>query len=173
LIDFVNFILFNQYLKVPHVVFAAMVDFSKAFNRINHNIIITILSEMGVTGWLLRIVIRFLSDRELVLRYKGGTLCRKGTRLGLFLFLILINGAGFGRLQKHTGQHITKPLSKRTPIQNIHMKFIDDMTLATAINLRSALVANPNQNPPRPLAYHDRTQHILPLHCLNCKNYAI
>ena len=50
LIDFVNFILFNHDLKVPHAVLAAMVDFSKAFNRINHNIIITILSEMGVPG---------------------------------------------------------------------------------------------------------------------------
>ena len=171
LIDFVNFILFNQDLQVPHAVLAAMVDFSKAFNRINHNTIITILSEMGVPGWLLRIVIGFLSDRELVLRYKGGTSGRKrlpgggpqGTRLGLFLFIILINAAGFGILQKHTGEHITKPLSKRTPIPNIHMKFVDDMTVATSINLKDALEPNPNPNPPRPLAFHDRTQHILPV----------
>ena len=75
---------------------------------------------MGVPGWLLQIVIGFLSDRELVLRYKGVTSGRKrlpgggpqGTRLGLFLFLILINAAGFGILQKHTGEHITKPLNK-------------------------------------------------------------
>ena len=126
---------------------------------------------MGVPGWLLQIVIGFLSDRELVLRYKGVTSGRKrlpgggpqGTRLGLFLFLILINAAGFGILQKHTGEHITKPLNKRTPIQNIHMKFVDDMTVATAINLKSVLAPNPNPNPTRPLAFHDRTQHILPV----------
>ena len=50
LIDFVNFILYNQDLTIPHAVVAMMVDFSKAFNRINHNIIITILSETGVPG---------------------------------------------------------------------------------------------------------------------------
>ena len=103
LIDFINFILFNQDLSVPHAVVAMMVDFSKAFNRINHNTVITILSEMGVPGWLLRIVIGFLTEREMVLRYKGGCSGKKplpgggpqGTRLGLFLFLILINAAGY------------------------------------------------------------------------------
>ena len=37
LIDFVNFILYNQDLKIPHAVLAVMIDFAKAFNRINHN----------------------------------------------------------------------------------------------------------------------------------------
>ena len=167
LIDFVNYILFNQDLRVPHAVLAAMVDFSKAFNRINHNTIITILSEMGVPGWLLRIVIGFLSDRELILRYKGGQSDRKnlpgggpqGTRLGLFLFLILINAAGCGHLQKNIGMEITKPLCKRRPIWDIHMKFVDDMTVATAINLKSNLVANPDLI--QPLYYHERTEHCL------------
>ena len=63
LINFVNFILYNQDLQVPHAVLAVMIDFSKAFKRINHNIVITILSEMGVPGWLLRIVMGFLSER--------------------------------------------------------------------------------------------------------------
>ena len=57
LIDFVNYILYNQDLNIPHAVLAVMIDFSKAFNRINHNTIIAILSRMGVPGWLLRIVI--------------------------------------------------------------------------------------------------------------------
>ena len=171
LVDFVNNILFNQDLRVPYAVLAAMVDFSKAFNRISHNVIITILSEMGVPGWLLRIVIGFLSNRELILRYKGGTSERKslpgggpqGTRLGLFLFLILINAAGFGHLQTHTGDLITKPLSKRRPIPNIHMKFVDDLTIATAINLKNFVAPNPNPDPPRPLNYHDRTLHVQPV----------
>ena len=57
LIEFVNFILYNQDQQVPLAVLAVMVDFSKAFNRINHTIVITILSKMGVPGWLLKIVI--------------------------------------------------------------------------------------------------------------------
>ena len=125
---------------------------------------------MGVPGWLLKIVIGFLSVRELILRYKGGTSNKKnlpgggpqGTRLGLFLFLILINAAGCGNIQKETGQIITKPLNKRKSVMNIHMKFVDDMTMGTAINLKSVLEPNPEPNPPRPLAYHDRTLHLLP-----------
>ena len=67
-----NFVLYNEDLKTPHTVIAALIDFSKAFNKINHNIIIARLSEMGVPGWLLKIVMGFLEERELILRYKGG-----------------------------------------------------------------------------------------------------
>ena len=144
LIDFVNYILYNQDLNIPHAVLAVMIDFSKAFNRINHNTIIAILSRMGVPGWLLRIVIGFLTDRELIVRYKGRTSDRKllpgggpqGTRLGLFLFLILINAAGYEQMADILGQHITKKKNKRTKIPNSHLKFVDDMTLAEALNLR-------------------------------------
>ena len=170
LIDFVNFILYNQDLKIPHAVIAVMIDFAKAFNRINHNIIITILSDMGVPGWLLNIVIGFLMERELVVRYKGRSSRRRsmpgggpqGTRLGLFLFLILINAACSGLLEKHIGNHITQHMSKRKPLENIHLKYIDDLSMAQAINLKECLITNPEPNPPRPLSYHDRTNHLLP-----------
>ena len=90
-----------------------MIDFSKAFNIINHNTIITILSDMGVPGWLLRVVMGFLTYRKLILRYKGGSSSKKSlpggapqeTRLGLFLFLILINDAGYQyQYHKNMGQ---------------------------------------------------------------------
>ena len=170
LIDFVNFILYNQDLKIPHAVLAVMIDFAKAFNRINHNIIITILSDMGVPGWLLRIVIGFLTERELIVRYKGGCSSRRalpgggpqGTRLGLFLFLILINAAGYSQLEKHMGKVITGKLNKRSPVPHIHMKYVDDLSLAQSLNLKECLITNPDPNPPRPLAYHDRTNHLLP-----------
>ena len=170
LIDFVNFILFNQDLKIPHAVLAVMIDFSKAFNRINHNIIVTILSEMGVPGWLLNIVIGFLTERELLVRFKGKQSNRKampgggpqGTRLGLFIFLILINAAGHQNLEKHLGLKMTVGLNKRTPMQHTHLKYVDDLSLAQSINLREHLITNPDPNPARPLAYHDRTHHLLP-----------
>ena len=34
LIDFVNFVLYNQDLNVPHMVLAGMIDFSNSFNRL-------------------------------------------------------------------------------------------------------------------------------------------
>ena len=130
--------------------------------------IITILSEMGVPGWPLKIVIGFLSNRDMILRYKGGCSTRKplpgggpqGTRLGLFLFLILIKAAGFQHLEKHLGQKMATKLCKRKPIESIHMKYVDDMSLAQAINLPDGLIPNPN--PPRPFEHHDQTNHLLP-----------
>ena len=83
LIELVNFVLFNQDLKMPHTVLAAFIDFSKAFNHINHNLIITILSEMGVPGWLLKIVMGFLTERELIVRYKGGCSSKNPCQGGL------------------------------------------------------------------------------------------
>ena len=60
LIDFINFVSCNQDVKEIQAVLAVAVDFSKAFNRQNHSILIEILSELGVPGWLLKIVIGFL-----------------------------------------------------------------------------------------------------------------
>ena len=170
LIDLVNFVLYNQDLKSPHAVITALIDFSKAFNRINHNLIITTLSEMGVPGWLLKVVMGFLKERELVLKYKGYCSSKKalpggspqGTRLGLFLFLILINAAGYKYLEKYTGVQITQNINKRKPIRNIHMKYIDDMSLAEAVNLKESLVENKDHNPQRPFTFHERTNHRLP-----------
>ena len=48
LIELINFILFNQDSKDPTAVLACLVDFSKAFNRQDHSILITKLSDKGV-----------------------------------------------------------------------------------------------------------------------------
>ena len=73
LIDFINFVLYNQDIKNIHAVLAVAVDFSKAFNNQNHNIIVALLSDMGVPGWLLSVVVGFLTDREIIVNYKGET----------------------------------------------------------------------------------------------------
>ena len=170
LIDFINFISYNQDIKHIHAVLAVAVDFSKAFNRQNHNILVELLSNLGVPGWLLQIVIGFLQNREMEVSFKGEHSsrrrlpggCPQGTVLGMFLFLILINAAGFKDNQRNTGKLITSHPNKRKPTKQIHMKFIDDMTAAVSIDIKNNLVRNPDPNPARPLQYHDRTQHILP-----------
>ena len=53
--NLVNSKRYNQDLKVPHTVIAAFIDYMFAFNRVHHNIVITILSEMGTPCWLLRL----------------------------------------------------------------------------------------------------------------------
>ena len=50
LIDLITFILYNQDLPESRAVLATMIDFSKAFNRQNHLILVTKLSDMGVPG---------------------------------------------------------------------------------------------------------------------------
>ena len=87
----------------------------------------------------------------------------QGTILGMFLFLILINAAGFRDNLTNAGKFITKPFNRRGPIPKIHMKYIDDMTIAEALDLKKCLTADPNPDPPRPLQYHQRTGHVLPV----------
>ena len=67
MIDLVNFVLYNQ------ATLAILYNFSKAFNRVNHNIVISILSDLGTPGWLLKIVMAFLENRRLILNHKGCT----------------------------------------------------------------------------------------------------
>ena len=55
---------------------------------------------------------------------------------------------------------MTQGLSKRTPISHFHMKYVDDMSLMTSIDLKQSLENNPNLV--RPTNFHDRTGHILP-----------
>ena len=115
MIELINFILYNQDYDLPIAVLACAVDFSKAFNRQNHNIIVTKLSDLGVPGWLLNLVMGFLSNRSMVVRYGGETTTRKplpgggpqGTLLGLLLFLILINYCGLKNQENNIGEIIT------------------------------------------------------------------
>ena len=80
----------------------------------------------------------------------------------MFLFLILIIAAGYKHWKKNTDLHITQNLHKRKPIKNIHLKYIDDLSLAEALNLKESLVGNLDLNPPRPFTFHKSTNQILP-----------
>ena len=170
LIDIVNFVLFNQDLRNPQATLAILYDFSKAFNRQDHNTLITILSDMGTPGWLLKLVMAFLTDRKIVLKYKGCTSETEslpgggpqGTKLGLYLFLILINSAGFksNKICKNIGKVITNP--KRKKISQTQEKYIDDMTQCVAIDLKRDTILDPNPTKDLPKQYHERTGHVLP-----------
>ena len=167
MIELIHFILYNQDYNLPIAVLACTVDFSKAFNRQNHNLLITKLSDMGVPGWLLNIVMGFLSDRVMVLRYKGETSDQKalpgggpqGTLLGLLLFLILINSCGFSDQKNNVGDTITNKKKTFKPT-TLHTKFVDDMTIAESFNVKETLVPNPIR--PQPDSYHARLGQKLP-----------
>ena len=73
LIDLINFVLYNQDLPNPQATLAIMYDFEKSFIRQDHNTLITILSDLGTPGWLLKLVMAFLEDRRMILKFKGCT----------------------------------------------------------------------------------------------------
>ena len=71
IIELINFIVAAQENTDQTAILACLVDFSKAFNRQDHTVLITKLSQMEVPGWLLRIIISFLKDRKMVVRFNG------------------------------------------------------------------------------------------------------
>ena len=54
-------------LKDPHAVVMAMVDLSKAFNRVSHQMVIQDLYNMHVPPWLLLIPVSYLTGRTMIL----------------------------------------------------------------------------------------------------------
>ena len=170
MIKFINFILSCQDNDDQTAILAVMVDFSKAFNRQDHNLPITKLSDRGVSDWLLRVVAAFLSNRKMVVRYKSKNSSIKslpgggpqGTLLGLLLFIVLINDVGFKGQMNNTGELITSKRNMKVA-NEIHLKYIDDLTMAEAINLPKKLESIPADVRPRPDMFHARTGHVLPL----------
>ena len=160
----------NQDSTDQTAILACMVDFRKAFNRLDHNLLVTKLSDTGVPGWLLKVVMAFLSNRKMVLRYKGELSSLKdlpgggpqGTLLGLLLFLVYINGTGFENQINNTGELLTSKRNMKIA-NTIHLKYVDDLTLAETINLSEKLVVNPTSSRPQPDMYHARTGHSLPI----------
>ena len=68
LITLYNFILSHtDSSSIPRAVMVALIDFSKAFNRINHAKVIVRLSDWGVPGWLIRTLISYLTGRSMIL----------------------------------------------------------------------------------------------------------
>ena len=139
LVELVNFILTSQNQDSPQAALLAMTDFSKAYNRQNHNIFVTKLSDMGVPGWLLNLVMGYLSEREMLIQCKGGL-------LEVLLFMVLVNDCG---------------LSDSTPNENqLSLKYVDDSSVIESIDLKTQLAHN--QNRQKPDNFRSRTGHISP-----------
>ena len=167
LIDFISYILYNQDLPESEAVLASMVDYQKAFNRQDHATTVTILGDMGVPGWLLNIVIGFLTERELEVTYKGAKSGSKrmpgggpqGTVLGMLLFIVLINSVGFAESDRTMGTRVTKSAQARKIIKNMHLKYVDDLTIAESLKLKDVLSVENDLE--RPLRYHERFEQTL------------
>ena len=149
--------------RQPHAVLAACVDLSKAFNRVDHSLVIQDLYDMHTPSWLLNIIVSYLSNRSMFLEYDGHQSSRKmlpgggpqGAYLGGLIFIVKYNGAF---LRPPVPRHIVGPLSEA---KSEKVKFIDDGSVAVSINLKSSLVLDTAVRP-KPLNYGERTCQIIP-----------
>ena len=144
-------------------------DLHKGFNKIDHKKTITIFSDMNTPNLLLKIIANYLSNRKISIGYRKHVSASRdmpgrtaaGTILGLNLFLILFNGAGPRTNVVSIVNQITQPFKRRQPIRKMKVKWVDDVTVCAALDLKSVLI--PEDRPvPQPLSYHTRTGHRLP-----------
>ena len=173
LVVFFHFILSNAD-KPSSAIIAALVDFSKGFNRLNHNKIMIRLSDWGVPGWLLRILASYLTNRSMVLRYKnqqsteqflpgGGP---QGVTLGLLMFAVEVNDAGMDPPPPlpepvHDGDvssNLAPPPAAMSE-EELRIKYVDDLSLAEVINLKDLTEADQLIGP---RLFHDRNGLKLP-----------
>ena len=163
LIKLLHFIHSTLDLKKPHSVLAVCVDISKAFNRIDHSLVIQDLYVMHTPAWLLSIIASYLTERSMVLTYNGSQSSRKslpgggpqGAFLGGIIFIVNYNGAF---LRPPVPRLIKGPVNKSKAEK---VEFVDDGTVAVSIDLKQSLIPDPEDRT-RPLNYFERTGHILP-----------
>ena len=124
LIDFLNFI-YEELEKRKTAVTATFIDFKKAFDLVDHNIVIKKAIALGVRECIIPWIADFLSGRRQSVRYLGAmsdflpTTCGvpQGTILGSLCFLVLINDALLDT--------------------SLRWKYVDDCTFAISINTDS------------------------------------
>ena len=163
LIKLLHYVHYNLDRPQPHSVLLACVDMSKAFNRMSHQKVIEDLFDMKVPGWLLLILISYLTDRKMILKFRGAFSSVRslpgsspqGTVLGVILFIIFFNGAA---LRPNIPRPIWPFFSPRNndPTE-VKMKFIDDLSIAAKVSLKDDLIVD-NIERPKPLAYDERME---------------
>ena len=135
---------------------------SKAFNRMSHQKVIEDLFDVKVPGWLLLILISYLTERKMMFKFIGvfsslrllpGS-SPQGTVLGVILFIIYFNGAALRpRIPRPAWPFFSR---KHNDPADIKMKFVDDLSIAAKVDLSKDLVIDLNM--PKPLTYDQRLE---------------
>ena len=140
LIILIDFILKNtDKSEPPKAVVNLLADWSKAFNNVNHNIVMRILVFLGVPQWILRLILSYLELRKMIVRFRG---CQsapqdipgsapQGTLLGVFLYIFYINPICFpGEVTLQIHDVLTKYWEKfdisNFPLVNLEQRHIEN-----------------------------------------------
>ena len=155
----------------PTAVVNLLADWSKAFNKCNHNILMRILTVMKVPMWLLRQIMSYLKHRKMIVRFRGCSADPKdmpggmpqGTLLGVILYILYINPVGFPseatiRISKDIHNYWNSmenipdiPSNPDTLPETIQStKFMDDATLQESVDLIRHLASNKDRSGPLP-----------------------
>ena len=170
LVKFLHYAHLNLDKSKPHAVLMACVDMSKAFNRTSHQLLIQDLYDMHVPGWLLLIIISYLTERSMILKYKVCSSSRRslpgsapqGVFLGNLFFIIKFNGAA---MRPPIPRPVWPLLNKyksdlgSTDPKAIKLKFVDDLSILCNVNLALEVIPDPVIRP-RPFNHGD---FLLPL----------
>ena len=141
----------HEYLdmKNPHAVVIALIDLSKAFNRVSHQMVIEDLFDMHVPPWLLLILSSYLTGRSMIMHYKGQVSSPRallgsspqGAFLGIFFFVVKYNAASLRpaipRTLAQPAACKVKKTKCKTAIyikhaEDMHALYIDDLKLVFA-----------------------------------------
>ena len=162
LVKLLHFIHFNLDKSQPHAVLLGCVDMSKAFNRMSHQQVIQDLFDMKVPGWLLLILISYLTDRKMMLKFRGvlpglhslfGS-SPQGTVLGVILFIIYFNGAA---LRPEIPRPVWPFFSRRmNDPAAVELKYVDDLSIAAKVSLDFDIVSDTSRE--RPLTFDQRQE---------------
>ena len=172
LISIINFILEKtDDPNKPTAIVNLLADWSKAFNKVNHNIVIRILKALKVPEWMLRLLLSYLKNRKMILRFRncsshpkdlpGG--CPQGTLIGVILYILYINPIGFpGEVTLAINNILVKywnqmdnipdllPGSSSLPSRMNSAKFMDDPRIQEAIDLKTCLATKLDRSGPLP-----------------------
>ena len=155
----------------PTAVINLLADWSKAFNKVNHNIIMRILIVLKVPQWLLRLLLSYLQNRKMILRFRnccsdplclnGG--CPQGTLIGVILYILYINPIGYpGEITFQVSDILHNywdklgsipdllPNSNTLPSSLNTAKYMDDATIQEAVDLTTSLATKLDRSGPLP-----------------------
>ena len=160
LVKLLHYIQFNLDKPQSQAVLLACIDMSKAFNRMSHQRVLEDLYDMKVPGWLLLIFISYLTDRKMVVKFRGIISLLRSlpgsspprNRPGGILFIIIFNGAAL-RPSILIWPFFNK---KSNDPEALKLKFVDDISVVVRVNLDIDLIEDIKRQ--RPHTFDKRFQ---------------